>query len=103
MKAARRLAIGVGAVMLAAAGTVPTATAAAAHEQRTYQCEFVDTGDLPYAAGWDCGAYHGAPEDGPVYGPFRMEDYRGTTVQCSPDGGYADLPRKIEGDDCVRI
>ncbi|OIJ85660.1 hypothetical protein BIV24_28000 [Streptomyces colonosanans] len=60
----------------------------------------------PRALGRDCRAFHGAPEEGPLFGTFRIEgliEHR--AVRCEapfPEipAGFADLPHLVEGRFC---
>jgi hypothetical protein len=101
MKAARRIAVAVPAMALAAAGVVTTSTTATAEEPPTYRCEILDTSDLPNAFGHACSAHNGATEQGPISGTFAIKNYRGMTVHCLPAGGYAELPEQVEGVYCI--
>ncbi|KUL54788.1 hypothetical protein ADL22_02310 [Streptomyces sp. NRRL F-4489] len=90
---------------LALAGMLPaTATAADPEPQgQGYRCQFVQFQELPRVEGFNCQAFGGAPERGPIFGEFRIHDSRGMTVHCQverPYSGIANLPRHVEGFNC---
>ncbi|MQY10193.1 hypothetical protein SRB5_03000 [Streptomyces sp. RB5] len=91
------MAAGMGIIGMAAAPT-----ASAQEELPTYRCEVVDLQDLPRATGYDCQAV-GAPEQGPIFGEFRIQGWFGETVTCEvirPFSGIAELPDQVTGFNC---
>jgi hypothetical protein len=77
-----------------------TITSAAADDLPTYTCEFT-TPDLPTVDGRFCQASGGAPEQGPVAGPFVVTTFRGMPYQCQ--FGVADIPESVKGFGCEPV
>lgn len=74
-------------------------SAAAQQELPTYRCE-ITSAELPEVTGEGvCEALNGAPEQGPVGGPFLITSWRAMPFQC--ESGQADLPTSVVGQGCV--
>lgn len=106
-KAGRFAAAAAGALALAGVGP---ATVAQAQPQLlpepTYRCVLLVTHDLPRAEGHACEAFNGAPQEGPVFGEFRIENLHGQAVRCAgvrPVSGFAQLPDRVEGRFCLPV
>jgi hypothetical protein len=84
----------VAAVSVAAPAVTVTSAAA---DLPTCTCEFTSP-ELPSVDGRLCQASGGAPEQGPVSGPFVVTTFRGVPYQCQ--FGVADIPEGVKGFGC---